>query len=64
MTEALPGKHEGSPGHFLNELRETFARQASRTAIHFKDRSLTYGELGGAGPAIGRTIARVGGRAR
>jgi len=45
MTEALPGKHEGSPGHFLNELRETFASQASRTAIHYKDRAVTYGEL-------------------
>jgi malonyl-CoA/methylmalonyl-CoA synthetase len=45
MTEALPGKHEGSPGHFLNELRETFVGQASRTAICYKDRSVTYGEL-------------------
>ena len=63
MTEALPGKHEGRPGHFLNELRETFASQTSRTAIYYKDRALTYGELS-AGPAIGRAAARVGGRAR
>ena len=52
MTEALPGKHEGSPGHFLDELRETFASQASRTAIHYKDRIVDLWRARGAGPAL------------
>jgi malonyl-CoA/methylmalonyl-CoA synthetase len=33
------------PGHFLDELRETFAREANRTAIRYRDVSLTYGDL-------------------
>jgi malonyl-CoA/methylmalonyl-CoA synthetase len=45
MTEASQGKHEGSPEHFVDDLRKTFTSQSSRTAIHYKDRSLTYGEL-------------------
>jgi non-ribosomal peptide synthetase component F len=45
MTEVSPGKHQGTPRHFLNDLKETFAGQAGRAAIHYKDRTLTYGEL-------------------
>ncbi|MGP0064099.1 MAG: class I adenylate-forming enzyme family protein [Isosphaeraceae bacterium] len=35
----------GQPGHFLAELRATFAARAGRPAIHYKDASWTYGDL-------------------
>ena len=45
MTEFFQEKHTGRPGHFLEELRTTFASEANRTAIRYKDESLTYGDL-------------------
>jgi malonyl-CoA/methylmalonyl-CoA synthetase len=39
-----PGRPE-VPGHFLAELRETFAARASRPAILYKDASWTFGDL-------------------
>ena len=32
-------------GHFLEELRSTFARQARRPALAYRGRTLTYGDL-------------------
>jgi malonyl-CoA/methylmalonyl-CoA synthetase len=39
--------HPQPAAYFLHELRSTFARQATQTAIQFKDVSLTYAELDG-----------------
>src|SRR5262245_42781815 len=33
------------PGHFLRELRATFAARADRPAIVYHDQSISYGEL-------------------
>jgi malonyl-CoA/methylmalonyl-CoA synthetase len=45
MTERFQGNRTRMPGHFLEELRTTFANQASRTAICYKDESFTYREI-------------------
>ena len=45
MTGNSPEIPPGTPYHFLEELRTTFANQASRMAICYKDESLTYGDL-------------------
>jgi malonyl-CoA/methylmalonyl-CoA synthetase len=45
MAESSAGKHHGESGHFLDELRATFATRASEEAIVYKDGSLTYGTL-------------------
>jgi malonyl-CoA/methylmalonyl-CoA synthetase len=45
VTEAARGTSSGESGHFLDELRATFATRASKTAIQWRDRSLTFGEL-------------------
>ena len=43
MKKSSPGGRK--PGHFLDELRATFADRANRPAIVYQDRSWTYGEL-------------------
>ena len=45
MTEFFQEKRTRRPGHFLEELRTTFASEANRTAIRYKGESLTYGDL-------------------
>src|SRR5206468_3994248 len=35
----------GMGGHFLDELRSTFDRQARRPALAYRGRTLTYGDL-------------------
>src|SRR5438309_9124846 len=45
MTEFFQEKPTGRPGHFLEELRTTFAGEANRTAIRYQGESLTYGDL-------------------
>ena len=46
MTEAFQGSRAERSGHFLNELRATFAIQTNRVAILYKDHTFTYGDLG------------------
>ncbi len=45
MIEPRQESRSEKPGHFLAELRATFAAQASRPAILYKDASWTYGDL-------------------
>jgi malonyl-CoA/methylmalonyl-CoA synthetase len=45
MSEQIPEKCLAKPGHFLNILRATMTSDANRTAILYKDQSVTYGEL-------------------
>jgi len=45
MSETIQQNHAGGSGHFLHELRATLATHASRTAILYRDGSVTYGEL-------------------
>ena len=45
MIEASPGTRSGDSGHFLDELRATFAARANQKAIQWHDGSLTYREL-------------------
>ncbi len=45
MTTSSPGDRAGRPGHFLDELRATFAEHANRPAIVYQGRSRTYGEI-------------------
>src|SRR3954447_8661374 len=45
MAELFQGNQARRPGHFLEELWTTFASEANRTAICYKDESLTYGDL-------------------
>ncbi len=45
MSGSSPGEHGERPGHFLDELRATFANGANRPAIIQQDRSWTYGEI-------------------
>jgi malonyl-CoA/methylmalonyl-CoA synthetase len=45
MTSSSPGDRTERPGHFLDELRATFADRAGRPAIRYQDRSWTYGDL-------------------
>jgi hypothetical protein len=41
MTQASRETHAKSSGHFLDELRATFAARADQDAVCFKDRSFT-----------------------
>jgi malonyl-CoA/methylmalonyl-CoA synthetase len=45
MTEQARGAASEGSGHFLDELRATFAARAGQTAIVWQNRALTYGEL-------------------
>ncbi len=45
MTDAFPEESARRPGHFLGELRATFAARSDRPAIVHQDRILTYGDL-------------------
>lgn len=45
MTSASPGDQRDLHGHFLDELRATFARRADRPALIYRERSHSYGEL-------------------
>jgi malonyl-CoA/methylmalonyl-CoA synthetase len=45
MTDSSPRNQPYRPGHFLDELRTTFAARSDRAAIVHQDRALTYGEL-------------------
>ena len=45
MSQDLQGDRSSGPGHFLNELRETFARRANHDAVLYKDLTLTYRAL-------------------
>jgi len=45
MSETVQEDRAGESGHFLHELRASLASHASRTAILYKDSSVTYGEL-------------------
>lgn len=46
MTEAFQGSRAEWSGHFLDELRATFANRANRVALLYKDHTLIYGDLG------------------
>ncbi|MGP0069823.1 MAG: class I adenylate-forming enzyme family protein [Isosphaeraceae bacterium] len=45
MASSSMGDVARKPGHFLDELRATFADRANRPAIVYQSRSWTYGEL-------------------
>ncbi len=45
MNRSFSGNQDGRSGHFLDELRATFADRAGQPAIVYEDRSWTYGEL-------------------
>ncbi len=45
MIESRQGNRPGQPGHFLDELRTTFADRAGHPAIIYKDASWTFGDL-------------------
>jgi malonyl-CoA/methylmalonyl-CoA synthetase len=45
MAEVSQENRAETPGHFLDALRATFARQASQPALLYQDRSITFGEL-------------------
>lgn len=45
MSDASPRDPSAGPGHFLDELRASFAARAGRVAIVYRQRELTYGEL-------------------
>ena len=45
MSQELQREPSTEPGHFLNELRETFARHANHVAVIHKDLTLTYEAL-------------------
>ena len=45
MTQASQETHAKSSGHFLDELRATFAARANHEAVCFEDRSFTFGDL-------------------
>ena len=45
MIDSSGPASAGRPGHFLDELRATFAARAGRAAISYQDRIITYGEL-------------------
>ncbi len=45
MSQELQEDRSRGPGHFLNELRQTFARRANHAAVLYKDLTLTYGAL-------------------
>lgn len=45
MNDTSQPQRPENPRHFLNDLRTSFASHARRTAIQYKDSSLTYGEL-------------------
>jgi malonyl-CoA/methylmalonyl-CoA synthetase len=45
MTNSSPEDCARRPGHFLDELRATFADRADRPAIVYQGRAWTYGEL-------------------
>jgi acyl-CoA synthetase (AMP-forming)/AMP-acid ligase II len=45
MIEPSQTGRPEEPRHFLAELRATFAAQAGRPAILYKDASWTYGDL-------------------
>jgi malonyl-CoA/methylmalonyl-CoA synthetase len=45
MTEPSQGNRAERAGHFLDELRATFAARAGRPAILYQDASCTYGDL-------------------
>ncbi len=45
VTDGVRGTSSGESGHFLDELRATFATRAGQTAIQWHDRSFSYGEL-------------------
>ncbi len=45
MIDSSRPASAGPPGHFLDELRATFADRAGRGAISYQDRIITYGEL-------------------
>src|SRR4051794_10329124 len=45
MTDSSEPDHASRPGHFLDDLRATFASRTGRPAIVHQGRTLTYGEL-------------------
>jgi malonyl-CoA/methylmalonyl-CoA synthetase len=45
MSQELQGDRSNAPGHFLKELRQTFASRANHDAFVYKDLTLTYGAL-------------------
>src|SRR4051794_26621503 len=45
MTGTSLERPQGRPGHFLDELRETFADRANQTAIVFNEVSYSFGDL-------------------
>jgi malonyl-CoA/methylmalonyl-CoA synthetase len=45
MPDSAKPDQDAQPGHFLDELRATFASRAGRPAIVHQERRLTYGDL-------------------
>jgi malonyl-CoA/methylmalonyl-CoA synthetase len=60
MSQDLQGDRSSGPGHFLNELRETFARRANHDAVLYKDLSLTYGALDHRARCCAGLLSRLG----
>ena len=60
VTDSTPPGHAERPGHFLDELRATFAARAGRPAISYQDRSLTYGELDAQARRCAARLRRLG----
>ena len=55
-----PGEHGERPGHFLDELRATFANGANRPAMIQQDRSWTYGEIETKSAPMRRELRQLG----
>ncbi len=57
--ESQPERSTG-PGHFLNELAQTFARRANHNAILHKDLTLTYDALDLRAQSCASLLRRLG----
>jgi malonyl-CoA/methylmalonyl-CoA synthetase len=60
MTETGDGSRAERSGHFLEELRTTFADSASSPALVYKDQTLTYGDLERKAQCCGARLRELG----
>ena len=60
MSQESQREPATGPGHFLNELRETFARRANHVAVIYKDLTLTYAALDFRARCFGGLLRHLG----
>src|SRR5262245_35130659 len=60
MSRPSRGDCAGGSGHFLDELKSTFASRASQPAIDHKETSWTYGDLDAKARRCAGRLSRLG----